>query len=633
MSPNPFGVETDEFKGYRLNKQHLEDSTVDTIEKNSDYRSTHFLGTTITNKACHIMLAVVLLVAVIFIGRAGWLQIVQGDYYGALAESNSLRIETIPASRGVIYDRHGNLLVENVPAFTVTIRAADLPDDTKEYDQVLDSVAEYLDLTRGEIEATLLEYEDVPLEAVPIVKGVGHQTAMKIAANSPELPGVDLVLSTLRSYATDAARSLSHILGFMGKIGPEEIDELIIQGYRRTDEIGQQGIEESYEEILRGINGKKIIEVDALGLESAIVNEEPSVDGTNLTLSLDADLQSYIEMRLLEYQEDGGQAKVAVVALDPNNGELLSLVSLPTFDSNDFSGGIESSIYNSLLNDEDQPLFPRAISGEYPSGSTFKPVVAAAALSEGLINEYTTFLSTGGISISEWFFPDWRAGGHGSTDVRWALADSVNTFFYIIGGGLDDFVGLGVARITEYAEKFGLGDLTGIDIAGEASGFLPSKEWKERYKNERWYVGDTYHLAIGQGDISVTPLQIAVMTSIFANGGMLYTPHLLHGTDSEGSDVRKDVTSESIDTVRSGLRMAVTDGSARYLLSVTEPVAGKTGTAQAGGDKENHAWFTGFGPYDNPEIVLTVLVEEGGEGSSISVPIARDIFNWWFDNR
>ena len=634
---NPFGITTED--DFSLHLSRSEDRSTISDVYQGDLSDSPRLRPLINLSVIKITLVLVCCVLGLVLARAGYLQVIRGDYYYALAEGNRIRIENIPAIRGVVYDRNLNLLVENVPSFTITITAADLPEDTEDRDQVLNMAAEIINISRGEIEAILAEYKDVYYQAVPIARNVSHERTMAMAAQNQLLPGVDYVLTTERSYATDSARSLSHILGFMGKIDPDEIDLRLQQGYARTDEIGKQGIEQSYEEILRGRVGEKVVEVDALGNEIVIINEEQPVEGENVVLTIDADLQSYIEMRLSEHQTNSQDYKAAVIAIDPNSGEILSLVSMPSFDSNDFVGGINSSNYHDLISDPDQPLFPRAIAGEYPSGSTFKPVVAAAALSEGLITEYTSFLSGGGLAISTWFFPDWKAGGHGLTDVRKAIAESVNTFFYIIGGGYEDFVGLGVDRITEYARLFGFGSLTGIDLIGESEGFLPSKEWKQKYKNERWYVGDTYHLAIGQGDILVTPIQIAAMTSVFANGGTLFEPHLLHdveamGTDiTVGNDTRQGVWSDSIEVVRSGLRQAVTDGSARYLLTVTEPVAGKTGTAQVGGDSDYHAWFTGFGPYEDPEIVLTILIEQGGEGAEVAVPIARDVFNWWFENR
>jgi penicillin-binding protein 2 len=269
-------------------------------------------------------------------------------------------------------------------------------------------------------------------------------------------------------------------------------------------------------------------------------------------------------------------------------------------------------------------------------------VISIAALEEKIIDERTSFLSTGGIRIGQWFFPDWKAGGHGITDVRKAIAESVNTFFYYIGGGYQDFIGLGVEKIVKYAKLFGLGAQSGIDLPGESAGFLPTEEWKEKVKGEAWYIGDTYHMAIGQGDVLVTPLQVANYTAVFANGGKLYRPHLvkeiLSGNDKpirevETVPVRENfVSNYNMNIVRQGMRQTVTGGSARSLSTLPVTVAGKTGTAQWSSQKANHAWFTGFAPYENPQIIITVLVEEGVEGSTISVPIAKEVLEWYFAN-
>ncbi len=327
--------------------------------------------------------------------------------------------------------------------------------------------------------------------------------------------------------------------------------------------------------------------------------------------------------------------------LDPSTGEIISMVSLPDFDNNKFAQGISIEDYNNLIEDENMPLFNRSIKGEYPSGSTIKTIVAAGALEDGLITDKTGFMSTGGLLLYDrWFFPDWSAGGHGWTNVYRAISWSVNTFFYIIGGGYEDFEGLGVEGLKKYYNLFGLGERTGLDLLGEKSGLVPDPAWKMKYKNEQWYIGDTYHMAIGQGDVLVTPLQVANFTSVFANGGQLLKPHLVKEIISNDGTKEfvdptlireKFISSENINIVRTGMRQAVTDGSAQYLANLAIPVAGKTGTAQWRSDKENHAWFTGFAPYNNPEVVITVLVEEGGEGSQVSVPITHDILNWYFN--
>ena len=321
--------------------------------------------------------------------------------------------------------------------------------------------------------------------------------------------------------------------------------------------------------------------------------------------------------------------KAAVVAQDPQTGEILALVSLPGFDNNIFNDPKEYAMQlNSVLQDKDQPLFNRVISGEYPSGSTIKPMMAIAALEEKIISRWTSILSLGGIKINVWYYPDWKAGGHGKTTVTKALSESVNTFFYYIGGGYKDFKGLGLEKITKYAKKFGFGKMLGVDLPGEAEGFLPSREWKKQVKNEDWYIGDTYHLSIGQGDLLVTPLQINNLTSIIANNGIFYKPKLVVG---KAEIIKQDfINQENISIIKQGLRQAVTSGSARYLNDLPFTSAGKTGTAQVGGGKDPHAWFTVFAPYENPEIVLTILIENGGGGDKTAVPVAKEILKWYF---
>ncbi len=373
-----------------------------------------------------------------------------------------------------------------------------------------------------------------------------------------------------------------------------------------------------------------------LGRETSIITKEDPLNGANLILSIDATLTAKIE-QILEARL-GTSARASVIVMNPQNGEIFSLVSVPTFDSNAFAHGISSEQYNSLLQDPNQPLFNRAIGGSFASGSTFKPVVAAAALAEGIIDSNTSFISTGGIQVGLWTFYDWKAGGHGVTNVTRALSESINTFFYYIGGGYENFVGLGVERIMSYAQRFGFGHALGIDIPGEGNGFLPSKAWKEEQKGERWYIGDTYNVSIGQGDLLVTPLQIASMTSVVANGGILYQPHVGHALEIDDWEQKTEpiilddsvVDNQAIQIVREGMRQAVISGSARRLSSLPVTSAGKTGTAQWSSTRQTHAWFTGFAPYENPEIAITVMVEEGGSGDVVAVPIAYDILEWWF---
>jgi len=607
--------------------------------------SGRLLGLSISSLCFRVGLILPALFLIFMIGRAFDLQIVRGREYRQQAEENRFQIQTLPAERGVIYDRYGAVLAENSPAFTLTMTIAELPEEPAERDNVFSRVADLTGLQRADFDLFLQEYAAVPTEEIIVEKSLDYEHALLLLAESRELPGFSVRLLTKRQYESTAI-SMSHLLGYVGKINVEEFAARQTAGYHRTDEIGKTGIEASWETALRGEPGRRLVEVDAAGKETTVFSEEPAIKGSAITLSIDLELQKIVEQALnragsgqalVEAAEKIGQKRVSAIVMNPNNGEVLALVSLPAYDSNLFSGGIEKETYQALVENSNQPLFPRAIAGEFPSGSIFKPYVASAALAEGIITPATSFLSTGGLAIGQWFFPDWKVGGHGVTDIRKALAESVNTFFYIIGGGYDTFTGLGVEKITSYARLFGFGDKTGVDLPAEADGFLPSKEWKEAAKGERWYVGDTYHLAIGQGDLLVTPIQIAAALSIIANGGTKYTPHLVKAVDDQpvylSSETLPQLLKNAIEVVRQGMRQSVTSGSSLRLNSLPITSAGKTGTAQIGGTEKTHAWFTGFAPYENPEIAVVILIEEGGEGSTTAVPVAESIFRWWAANR
>jgi len=581
----------------------------------------------------------------IILARVAWLQIIKGDYYYNLAEGNRIRIARIEANRGIIYDSSNRPLVRNVANFLLYFVPADLPENEQEKRSIIELLSQILGtLSPADIENILTAVKPKSLESYQplfVTDNIEYNKAMLLYLESDKMPGVYLSNKTKREYNLSSL-SLSHILGYTSKINQTELDKYGSE-YLPIDYIGKTGIENFWENELKGQSGKKQIEVDALGKEKKIINQLAGADGHNLVLSIDIDLQKKLEETIISVLKKLKLNKACAIALDPNNGEILALVSLPSYNNNLFARGITNDEYQALVSHPDQPLFNRCTSGEYPSGSTIKPVLAAAALEEGIINENTSFISTGGLRVGEWFFPDWKVGGHGVTNVRKAIAESVNTFFYYIGGGYGDFVGLGIDRMVRYEKIFGLGKQTGIDIIGEAKGFLPTKDWKETIKGERWYVGDTYHAAIGQGDITVTPLQVANYTAVFANGGLLYRPHFIRQVLSSDDKIIRQVdhkpiksnvvSSENIKIVREGMRQTVAAGSARSLASAPVAVAGKTGTAQWSSNKPNHAWFTGFAPYDKPQIVITILIEQGGEGSSVAVPIAREVLEWYFSNK
>ncbi len=578
--------------------------------------------------ACGILSCLFLL----FTGRSAYLQINLGDHYRSLAEANQYREIRVLPQRGLIYDRHGTILAKNVPSFLLTMTIADLPKEEKERRALFEHVGVIAGVQPTDFDLLLTEYAKTPHEAIPVKQHLPYERAMHLAIETKRLPGFTLQTSSLREYPS-ATLSLSHVLGYTGKISTEELDILRADGYRAIDTLGKLGVEKSAEKTLRGEPGQIVVEVDSRGKELSVVSKTDPSPGTDIHLSLDAGFQAFIESRMEALFAATRTSRGSVVALNPKTGEIYALVSLPSYDNNEFAKGIDSEAFQTLVNDPDKPLFSRAVSGEFPSGSTFKPFVAYAALAERIISAHTSFVSTGGLRIGEWFFPDWRGGGHGVTDVTKAIADSVNTFFYIIGGGYDQFNGLGVQKITDYARRFGFGSQTGIDLPAEADGFLPSKEWKEEAKGERWYVGDTYHLAIGQGDFLTTPLQMASATGVIANNGVRIKPSLILDKTKNPSEPIDHLDSSALSIVKRAMRETVLTGSARSLYALPFSVAAKTGTAQAPGKERYHSWFTGFAPYDDPEIAIAILIEEGGESTDAAVPLAKEVFSWWFLSR
>jgi len=605
-------------------------------------RGEETIGNSLSSKVLLLARLGVIALFTILVFRLVWLQVVKGQYYHDLANGNRLRLERIEANRGIIYDSNNKPLVHNVANFLLYCVPSDLPKDKQERDTLIDRLSK----TAGNFDAqeikdslNLLDASKLEFyQPMFIADNIEYEKALKIYLESFSIPGIFISNTSRRNYDL-VSLSLSQVLGYTGKISPDELSANK-EVYSPLDYLGKSGLEKSWEPTLRGTPGVKEVEVDALGKEKKVVSETAAIAGNNLQLSLDATAQAKLEEIMAAYLKPLGLKKAAAVVIDPRNGEVISLVSLPTYDNNLFAKGISKDDYKALAESPDQPLFSRAVSGEYPSGSTIKPIVAGAALEEKIISESTSFLSTGGLRVGQWSFPDWKAGGHGQTNVTKAIAESVNTFFYYIGGGYDNFVGLGIDKIVMYFRKFLLGTELGIDLPNEGKGFVPTKEWKEATKKERWYVGDTYHVAIGQGDLIVTPLQVAAYTMFFANGGTIYKPHLvkeIKATDNttvqkiEPQILAKDMLSKSsIDIVRRGMRQTVTSGSARSMSELPVEVAGKTGTAQWSTKKDPHAWFTGFAPYNNPEIVVTILVEEGKEGSAVASPIAREFLKWYF---
>lgn len=577
-----------------------------------------------------------LVVMAVFALRLTQLQLVQGWIHRASAEENRISIRETLAPRGLIYDRNGEVLVRNVPTFSLFIVPSKLPGAEQELADFTRTLGNELQMDSSEIAERIERGSKYYYEPILIQEGLNYEDATRHYVNLRTLPAVQLEVQAERNYI--AGDTFGPILGYMGKLTEEEYLENRVNDYALNDQIGKSGLEKTYENAMRGTKGKQRVEVDVLNNEQKLIAETDPVPGHDVILGIDAGLQRALQDSLARAIEEGEGVGGAAVAIDPRNGEIRALVNSPTFDNNLFVGGISEEDYSGLLNDETKPLFSRAWAGTFPSGSTIKPFWAAAGLQEGNITRGTTVLSTGAINVGPWRFPDWKPGGHGRVGVIESIGWSVNTFFYALGGGFEHITGLGAEALKMYGERFGFNAKTGIDIPGEATGFLPDPAWKEEAKDERWYIGDTYLMSIGQGDVLVTPLQMAAATAAVANGGTLYQPHVVSKTVHGNVQypvhpvitMEQVVDSRHIETVREGMRYTVTQGSAKRMQEVPIATAAKTGTAQFDSSDQTHAWFTAFAPYDDPELVLAIVVEKGGGGATTALPVALDAYKYYF---
>ena len=594
-----------------------------------------------------LLRALVILLFGILIIQLVRLQVIKGDEYAQRAEINALREVPIPAARGLILDREGRPLVGNTARYSAAIVPGDLPERGE--------IGVYRQLERvtgvpaEEVERKVLAgiENEGPYEPVVIKADIDEETALTLRELEPVTPGLKLLMKPARGYLTGPL--LSHVLGYVGPLSAEEYAERKDSGYLFQDFIGKTGVELSYESVLRGRPGKKLIEVDALGRELKAISERRPLEGSNLILTIDLDLQNMVKETLEEYRAQGDNA--AAVVMDIRNGDILAMVSLPDFDNNVFSGPLSSEELAAVVEAPGKPLVNHSIAERYPPGSTFKTIVGSAALQEGIATAGTTITSRGYITVENEFdpnvvyrFPDWAALG--SLDFYGGIAMSSDVYFYYLAGGKADegFFGLGEARVAKYARAFGLGEPTGVDLSGESAGLVPDAQWKEEAKGEPWTIGDTYNFGIGQGDLTVTPLQLITAVSAIGNGGKVLRPHLLREVqDSHGNVLQRyeksvrrtvPVEPEYLDIVKEAMRQSVTKGVAEKAAVRGIEVAGKTGTAEFGpqlydGSHETHGWFVGFAPYDEPEVAVVVFFQRGGGGSD-AAPAASRILDYYF---
>ncbi|MCD6292977.1 MAG: penicillin-binding protein 2 [Deltaproteobacteria bacterium] len=587
-----------------------------------------------------IMIVMALIVAGITM-RLWYLQIAQGEYYNQKSKVNRIRNRRVRALRGIITDRNGKILADNSLAFNLQM----VPENIDQIDSFAALLAAQIDDL--ETDAIVNLYQNTTAYArhrpITLKKNLSPNELARVEARKFELPGIIIETEPMREYPYD--KITSHIIGYLGFINDRELKLPEYKSYARDDLVGRTGIEARYQKHLRGLDGRRQIIVNARGRELSSFTAKAPESGKNLELTIDVDLQQYA-FELM------GTEVGSLVAIDPQNGEVLAMVSTPSFSNNLFSTRISSKDWKRINGDHLHPLQNRPIQGHYPPGSIIKPLIAAVALANQVITPQTTFNCSGAMTLGRTRFRCWNRYGHGKVNLSRALKESCDVYFYNLATRIP------IDSIAAYGTQFGLGRLSGIELPGERSGLMPSSSWKLKNVHDQWYTGDTLSVCIGQGYLTTTPLQIAAMYEVFANGGIYYQPHLVKTVkgDTPGDNLnnvpnstgtRVGISKQNIQSIRSALWQVVNEkrGTAfksRITINGWE-MAGKTGTAQVvkqtlkdlKGKKDtpwrfrDHAWFAAFAPYNDPKIALAILVEHGGHGGSTAAPIARQAIEFY----
>lgn len=583
-----------------------------------------------------VLFYLITLVFLILGARLFYLQIIEGGYYQAKAEGNRLRMVTMTAARGIMYDRNGQILVGSRPAYTVSI----MPSGKDVAPEEVTKLAGYLNKPAAEIQKKISDNKD-GYEPIRIATDVPMDVVTNIEEHSHELPGISIDVEPLRYYPYNTMAS--QLFGYVGEVSEEELAEIKQENPNTLvgagTILGRSGLESMYDDVLRGVDGGKQLEVDATGRPVEEVERKNTIPGSDIHLTIDVNLQKAAEEavrnQIDQLRAQGIPAQgAAVVALDPNTGAVLAMVSSPEFNPNWFSLGITSAQWNQLNNDKNHPFDNKVISGEYPPGSPFKIVTGVAALDLKKVTPEEQIFDSG----RHWLIDKRNAEGEalGWLDFNTALAKSDNVYFYEMGNRV------GIENIDKYAKYFGLGEKTGIKLYGEAAGNLASPEYKRKVFDQDWYLGETFDAAIGQSFTLVTPIQMAVLLSQVANGGIRYQPYVVSrvdnkdGTPAEIFGPKKlgvlPVPKNVMDLVRNGLRDVTAEGGTAGDIFKGFPisVAGKTGTAE-NAHGQDHGWFVAYAPYDKPRIVVVALVEQGSFGAGSAGPIVRDILAAFFN--
>jgi penicillin-binding protein 2 len=583
----------------------------------------------------------------VLVGRFAYLQVFEHIHYDTLAESNRISIVPIVPNRGLILDRNGVELAHNYSAYTLEIT----PSKAQGLDALIDELATVVEITPKDRKRfrKLLE-ESRNFESMPIRYRLTDDEVARFSVNRYRFPGVEIKARLFRQYPH---RELTaHIVGYIGRINTRDLEAIAASdqsaNYRGTDHIGKMGLEQSYERVLHGTAGFANVEVDAAGRAVRTISKSTPTSGDNLVLSLDLKLQEVAWQAF-------GDRRGALVAIEPSTGAVLAFVSKPGFDPNLFVDGIDPQSWEALIKSPDRPMTNRALQGQYPPGSTFKPFMALAGLALGKRTPHYAisdpgFFTLPGVSHQ---FRDWLKGGHGVVDLHRSLVISCDTYYYGLG------VDLGIDAIHNFVGQFGFGKKTGIDLPGEMAGILPSQEWKMRRHRQKWFTGDTVSVSIGQGYNIATPLQLAHATAILAANGKVYRPQLVsHTQDARAQSLKPTgvelvnsvtLTPDHLNRVKHALVDVTRPGGTAAQSGAGAPYsfAGKTGTAQVIAMKQgesyderrvherhrDHSWFIAYAPADNPTIAIAVLVENGGHGSAAAAPIARTVFDYWLLGR
>lgn len=557
----------------------------------------------------------------ILLARMAWLQLIEGERYLRISNNSRLQLLPLPTTRGLILDRNGEKLTENEASFSVGV----IPSNVSNPDHFLDHLARILKLNKKAILERLGRASN-PFRPVVLKKNVGMSTVTFLLEREEEFPGVVIIAQPVRTYPH--GRLASHLLGHLGEVSQAELSSSSGYGIESGDLVGKMGVEKVYNRYLQGEKGGRQVEVDAYGRALRTISEKDPLPGHNVYLTIDLRMQEIAEKEL-------GERKGVVLIGDPHSGEILALVSHPSFDPNLFSRGISESEWNRLKREPLHPLENRAIRGEYPPASTIKVITAAAALEDGIISQEDTFFCGGSFTIGNRVFKGWKKGGHGRINLEEAIIQSCDIYFYKLG------LRLGVKRIIRYAGLFGLGEPTGIDLGSEKQGLLPTPDWKKRYKGEAWYGGDTVNLSIGQGYMLVTPIQMLKVISVIANGGYLIRPYLIKKIVSPRGDLIKEFqpqkmrrvpfSSATLNFLRRSLRDVVREGTGWRVKNKIVEISGKTGTAEVPEGQKPHNWFIGYAPSTRPRMAIVVLIENREEDIQIASQITKKIFSQIFE--